>query len=50
MHALNPFAWGSSFAWPLIFIVGFLNVIVPLVTWLLFTKTVHWVLQKIRTF
>ncbi|WP_061270893.1 acyltransferase [Leptospira interrogans] len=50
MHALNPFAWGSGFAWPLIFIVGFLNVIVPLVTWLLFTKTVHWVLQKIRTF
>ncbi|EMO52210.1 acyltransferase [Leptospira noguchii] len=47
MHALNPFDWGSSFAWPLIFIVGFLNVVVPLVTWLFFTKTIYWILQKI---
>lgn len=47
MHALNPFDWG---AWPLIFIVGLLNVIVPLVTWLFFTKTIHWVLQKIKIF
>ncbi|EMO42307.1 acyltransferase family protein [Leptospira noguchii] len=47
MHALNPFDWG---AWPLIFIVEFLNVIVPLVTWLFFTKTIHWVLQKIKIF
>ncbi|EMS87472.1 acyltransferase family protein [Leptospira noguchii] len=47
MHALNPFDWG---AWPLIFIVGFLNVIVPLVIWLFFTKTIHWVLQKIKIF
>ncbi|OLY58811.1 acyltransferase [Leptospira santarosai] len=48
MHAWNPFQWGENFAWPLILVVGCVNIIIPLLVWSFASKLTSRILQLIR--
>ncbi|AXR66316.1 acyltransferase [Leptospira mayottensis] len=48
MHAWNPFHWGANFAWPLILIVGFINIAVPLLVWSFVSKLISCIYKRIR--
>ncbi|WP_061209253.1 acyltransferase [Leptospira borgpetersenii] len=48
MHAWDPFYWGTNFAWPLILIVGFINIAIPLLIWLFLSKLIRYIFQHIR--
>ncbi|EKR62626.1 MULTISPECIES: acyltransferase [Leptospira] len=48
MHAWNPFHWGANFAWPLILVVGLINIVIPLLVWSFTSKLISRIFQLIR--
>ncbi|WP_036093714.1 acyltransferase [Leptospira weilii] len=48
MHAWNPFHWGANFAWPLILVVGLINIVIPLLVWSFTSKLISRLFQRIR--
>ncbi|WP_078128215.1 acyltransferase [Leptospira alexanderi] len=48
MHAWDPFHWGENFAWPLILVVGLINIVIPLLVWSFASKLISCIFQRIR--